>query len=243
MDLKEIEYHILNIIEDGKSPVGSNLLASKLKGLGDNVSAPTVGRKLADLEAAGLLVSVERKGRLLSEKGKEVLYRHHLMQNLHDAAKSVTSILDHSGQADIKKMIDLIMTRQALERTAAFLAAQYASPTEIETICTYGEILDSMLKDDHAAHSKNNQATMGRLFHETIAKAGKNELLASIIHLVNQDIAARDFLVILLEQTNYSFGLGHADIAKAIRNRDPEKAAELAAEHTQKIADALKKLL
>lgn len=243
MVLTDLEYNLLNIIEDSVSPMGSNALALKLRGQNITVSAPTVGRSLASLEGEGLLISVENRGRVISEEGKSVLYRHHLQQNLSNAAQNVVKILGSSGHADIKKLIDVVMTRQSLEKKAAWLAAQNATAEEITTICTYGDILDSMLKDVHDSHSKNHQATMGRLFHETIAKASKNEVLSAMIHLVNQDIAARDFLVVLLGQTNYSFGLGHAAIAKAIKNRDPERAMLLSEEHTQKIMDALSLLL
>ncbi|MCD8164518.1 MAG: FCD domain-containing protein [Synergistaceae bacterium] len=244
MALTDLEYNLLDIIEGSASPLGPNALALKLKGREITVSAPTVGRCLASLEEAGYLISVENRGRIISEEGRSVLYRHHLQQNLSDAAQNVVDILGSSGSANIQKLIDVVTTRQALERKAAWLAAKNATAEEITTICTYGDILDTLLKDIHDSHGKNHQAAaMGRLFHETIAKAGKNEVLAAMIHLVNQDIAARDFLVVLLEQTNYSFGLGHAAIARAIKNRDPELARALAEEHTQKILDALSLLL
>ena len=241
--LTDLEYNLLDIIEGSASPLGSNALALKLKGRGITVSAPTVGRCLASLEEAGNLISVENRGRIISEDGRSALYRHHLQQNLSNAAQNVVDILGISGSANIQKLIDVVTTRHALERKAAWLAAKNATAEEITTICTYGDILDTLLKDVHDSHGKNHQAAMGRLFHETIAKAGKNEVLAAMIHLVNQDIAARDFLVVLLEQTNYSFGLGHAAIAKAIKNREPELALALAEEHTQKILDALYLLL
>ena len=74
--LTDLEYNLLNIIEDSVFPMGSNALALKLRGQNITVSAPTVGRSLASLEGEGLLISVENRGRVISEEGKSVLYRH-----------------------------------------------------------------------------------------------------------------------------------------------------------------------
>ncbi|MCF0247253.1 MAG: FCD domain-containing protein, partial [Synergistes sp.] len=234
--------NILSIIENRESPAGSNSIAAELKAREIDVSAPTVGRCLANLENAGYLIPSKNKGRVISDDGRRVLAHAALHQNLNEAAENVKGILSE-GSADIKKLIDVLLVRQALEGKSAALAAQNATTEEIASIVTYAEILDTVLQDVNDSRGKNYQETMGRLFHETIAKAAKNEILAASIHLINQNVATRDYLIMLLDKTDYSFGLGHSAIANAIKKRDSEEAKALAEAHLQKVVDALYKLM
>ena len=239
---KDIEYQILSIIENSDAPLGSNALSSMLKNKGISASAPTIGRILSVLESQGYLQLVGKKGRVLSESGKNALSRLHLKDELENAASDLVNILTRSDSNDIRKLIDLMTVRKVLEREASFLAALNATDSELNTIATYAGILDSVMKEPRTKTGLHHVADMGRLFHESIAKAGRNEILYAIIHLVNQDIAARDYLFILLEKANYSFNTGHMKILNAMKRRNPEEAAESAAEHLDVVIDALIKL-
>lgn len=238
----DIEYQILSLIENSDTPLGSNALSSMLKNKGIRASAPTIGRALSILESQGYLQLIGKKGRVLSESGKNALSRMHLKEELENAASNLVNILTRSDSHDIRKLIDLMTTRRVLEREASFLAALNATDSELNSISTYAGILDSVMKGGPSKTDLHHVAGLGRLFHESIAKASRNEILYAMIHLINQDIAARDYLFILLEKTNYSFNTGHIKILNAMKRRKPEEAALAAAEHLDTVITALMKL-
>lgn len=239
---KDIEYQILTIIENSDTPLGSNALSAMLKNRGISASAPTIGRVLSVLESQGYLQLIGKKGRVLSELGKSNLLRLHFKEELENAASDLVNILTRSDSNDIRKLIDLMTTRKILEREASYLAALNAKDSELSIIETYAGILDSVMNENHTKPGLHHVADMGRLFHESIAKASRNEILYAMIHLINQDIAARDYLFILLEKANYSFSTGHMNILNAMKRRDPEEAAAAASEHLDIAITALKKL-
>jgi len=239
---KDIEYQILSLIENSDTPLGSNALSAMLKNKGINASAPTIGRILSVLETQGYLTLIGKKGRILSESGKNTLSRMHLKEELENAASDLVNILTRSDSNDIRKLIDLMTARKVLEKEASYLAALNATDSELNTIATYAGILDSVMKESHTKTGLHHVADMGRLFHETIAKASRNEILYAIIHLINQDIAARDYLFRLLEKANYSFNTGHMKILNAMKRRNPDEAAAAAAEHLDVVVNALLRL-
>lgn len=239
---KDIEYQILSLIENSDTPLGSNALSSMLKNKGIKASAPTIGRALSVLESQGYLQLIGKKGRILSEAGKNALSRLHFKEELENAASDLVNILTRSDSNDIHKLIDLMITRKVLEREASYLAAIHVTDSELNTIETYAGILDSVMKGKHSEKDLRHVASLGRLFHESIAKASRNEILYAMIHLVNQDIAARDYLFILLEKTNYTFNTGHIKILNAMKRRNPEEASATAAEHLDMVINALTKL-
>ena len=141
----DIEYQILSLIENSDTPLGSNALSSMLKNKGIRASAPTIGRALSILESQGYLQLIGKKGRVLSESGKNALSRMHLKEELENAASNLVNILTRSDSHDIRKLIDLMTTRRVLEREASFLAALNATDSELNTISTYAGILDSVM--------------------------------------------------------------------------------------------------
>jgi len=129
-------------------------------------------------------------------------------------------------QLDKQQVRELYALREALEGTAARLAAQHASPDEITVM---HELLErSSPLDDPAAIAQTN-----RIFHQSIHDAAHNRYLAQALRQLADSLA-------LLPGTTYeapgrseAAQQEHLDILAAIEGRDADKAETLARLHIQ----------
>jgi len=129
-------------------------------------------------------------------------------------------IIDLSKQ----QVRELYALRETLEGAAARLAAQHASPAEIEAM---GELLQAC----RAAGQAQEIARLNLLFHQTIQDAAHNRYLAqALLHL-------SDSLALLPGTTFEAPGRAasaheeHEAIVEAIAARDPDRAEHLARHH------------
>ena len=202
MEDKDLEFQILEIVNAAGSPAGSHYLAQALADRDITVSAPTAGRFLVALEKEGYLEQVKRRGRLLTQKGSIRLEE---LRSEREQSDTARELIDRLNRPDISILLEQVETRLALEKEAARLAAIRASDHEIRLIETYAELLDEVLEDSPHHHSLFHQATIGRQFHEAVADASKNQILAISLRLINKDLALRDILVRLRKMNGYVF--------------------------------------
>jgi GntR family transcriptional repressor for pyruvate dehydrogenase complex len=127
-------------------------------------------------------------------------------------------------------LIDLVEAREAIEVTAAMLAAERAGDEEIETLMglvrEMGDLLDSpgeYVEKDFA-------------FHVMVVEASRNEVLRELFSTI-QDILMVQLRKImeLYGVTRESYGY-HRKIASAIADKDGQAAAEAMRDHFRKVA-------
>lgn len=130
-------------------------------------------------------------------------------------------------QLDKQQVRELYALREALEGTAAGLAAQHASPAEISAM---QELLDDPVG---IAGSSASVAQTNRMFHQSIHEAAHNRYLAQALVQLADSLA-------LLPGTTYeapgrteAAQAEHQGILAAIAARDAEKAELLARQHIQ----------
>jgi DNA-binding GntR family transcriptional regulator len=130
-------------------------------------------------------------------------------------------------QLDKQQVRELYALREALEGTAARLAAQHASPDEIMVMHELLERSRSMLGDPVAIAQTN------RIFHQSIHDAAHNRYLAQALRQLADSLA-------LLPGTTYegpdrseAAQQEHVDILAAIEERDADKAETLCRLHIQ----------
>jgi DNA-binding GntR family transcriptional regulator len=119
---------------------------------------------------------------------------------------------------------ELYALRETLEGAAARMAAQHASPAEIETM---HELLDA----GRAAEEPREIARLNLLFHRAIQDAAHNRYLGQALVQLSDSLA-------LLPGTTFEVPgrpeVAHAEhmaVVAAIESRAPEKAEELARHH------------
>jgi len=134
---------------------------------------------------------------------------------------------------DQKKLDDLIETRFTLESQTAFLAAQRATPTDIETL---QEIYTDMT---HALDNPKRYLELDLQFHLTIAQATQNSVLCNLLEMIRTYL--KQSIWDLLNTPTYAKSLkiiklslkGHQKILQAIQANQPENARQSMITHIQ----------
>lgn len=125
------------------------------------------------------------------------------------------------------EVLELYAMREILEGSAARLAAQHASPAELDALADLASIFEEQ------AHDLGKMAQVNRAFHDAIFRAARNRYLNSSAEELQDAIA-------LLGPTTFSVSgrpplamAEHRDIVEAVTQRDAERAEALARSHIQ----------
>lgn len=135
------------------------------------------------------------------------------------------------SRLDYQEIMELYDMRIVLESNAARFAATHASDAEIFS-------LNEIMKRFEAATTPADQARHNRSFHNALAYAAHNRFLLKSLN------SLRDSMM-LLGKTTYELPKRakevineHRAIVQAITDRNPEKAAEVAAYHIREAQKA-----
>ena len=138
---------------------------------------------------------------------------------------------------DIAEVLELYAMREILEGAAARLAAEHASPPEIDAL----RDIEAALID--ASDEASEMARLNRAFHEAICRAARNR------YLDNASRELQDWIT-LLGATTFSVGgrpstshKEHLAIVGAIAARDGDKAEKLARAHIREALRCRLKLM
>ena len=136
----------------------------------------------------------------------------------HEARRGlVIAKLDH------QMVMELYALREALEGTAARLAARHAADFEIN-------VLEQMIRDEEALTEPKRLHEHNRLFHEALFRSAHNRFLLRAIGTVRDSV--------MLLKTTFSLpgrpasaAVEHGSIVAAIARRDADEAEKVAREH------------
>lgn len=126
-------------------------------------------------------------------------------------------IMDHTSAEE------LLQARQLIEPAVTALAAQYASPSEIEKI--HG-LLSSMEKEFRRGLIQDYKEK-DTAFHLTIAASSHNRVLTRVVQAIRELLPAVIFKAFGESRTLQASAMGyHRRIFESIRNRDPNRARQ-----------------
>jgi DNA-binding GntR family transcriptional regulator len=140
-------------------------------------------------------------------------------------------------ELDASMIAELYAVREALEGTAAALAARHASEGEIMTL---KQIAD---RDRSLAQDPERLASNNRLFHETLYRSAHNRYLLKTLKALYESMAmvrtastySKQRIQLTIEQ--------HQALVEAIEQQDAKRAEELARAHTRAAGKARLALL
>ncbi len=142
--------------------------------------------------------------------------------------QNATKILENKELAIViskpENISELVLSRYTLEPQLCALAAENATEEEIERLFELLDIMENN-KEKHALIS------YGSLFHQTIAEISHNRILYDFCISISSELRG---LRLLEDLTLDKFIKGledHKNIAKAIKERDGEKARSLMISH------------
>lgn len=219
------KFHVLEIIQNSKIPVGASHVRNELAKLGIEISEATAGRLLIELDEEGLTRRDGYKGRVLTKFGFLELKHLEMQHDRMEYGEEFFKILD--GKTE-KELIDVLIARRAIEREMARLAAQNLTP-EIEQ--EMKEIIELQQRDAE----KYNTSQYNILFHKLIARAADNKVLETMLLMIRQDAQLASALEFIRKKVNSSIVVEHKKIMEAIISRKPDAAEEAMTDHIENL--------
>ena len=207
----ELDFAILESLHSHGQPVGSGTLHYALSKRGDKLSAPTIGRKLRDLEQRGLVAKVSVEGRVLTAAGQKLLRKLTVERQLESSGEALLKLLKRSGRKDI---IDQLVARRVIETETAALAAVNATAQQIKVLEKFIEQGD---------------------FHDTIAEASGNSVLAAMVILLRSQIWLNQIIAAIRAKVGGRLAVDHEEIISAIKGRKPDLARKAMEQHLNKL--------
>jgi GntR family transcriptional repressor for pyruvate dehydrogenase complex len=171
-------YEILTILDEKLEPLGSGQLSQFMYTKGFSISEATVGRILSQLDKKNITEKLGFQGRVITEVGREKLIQMRSVQQRRKFGDQFIEILESRKEKDL---LDILIARKAIERELARLAALYSTEAEIK-------LLEAVLAEQQEfSAQKQLTAEHDVKFHQTIALAGKNKVLAAAMDLIRHD--------------------------------------------------------
>jgi len=212
---------IMNLIKNNKLKPGDKLppereLAEKL-----SISRGTLMEAFRVLESRGLIKSKPGGGRYIRE----------IRKNGHNNTENIILSLEKSS------ILELLEAREMFEVKIAKIAAQRATPEDIELI---EEALNKINEEEVLKHGKEMESDTE--FHLAIASASHNFVFVNIIKLhldLLKETRGKTWKITGRREKQYQ---EHQAILQAIKEHNTKKAEEAMLEHLRNVREVLVKI-
>ncbi|MCI0621835.1 MAG: FCD domain-containing protein [Acidobacteria bacterium] len=221
-----LDYFILGCLGESDQPVGSGSLFYLSNEQGQTISAPTIGRRLRDLEQRGLVEKVSVEGRILTPAGRSILEKLKQDRRIEVSAQEFLHLLKRDSRSDI---IDQLAARRVIESETSALAASNGSVEIIER-------LEELIERQRALVAQGKMAVEEDIgFHETIAEASGNKVLAGMAHLLRSQKQLNYVVAAIRAKVHTRFVVDHEEILQAIKARKSTLARQAMEHHLDKL--------
>lgn len=228
-----VEYFVLKIMNESDGPLGAGAVGEKLAEQNISISEAGIGRFLRTLRQGGLLDRVGYQGHVISESGKNRLIKLEESRNVGEALKLM---LSQTGPLKDHNLVDILIARRALEREAAYQAALNATEKEIAN-------LEKIVYSQYQEMEKNKgYAELSSSFHQEIIKISHVPILRILYDFLGLTVQLQDFFIDTFKMFKEPLNVSHEKVFFAIRDRAPERAADLMGEHLTVVINNAKKL-
>ena len=223
---QDLDYAILRTLQSSRQPMGSWSLYYLLREQGHDVSAPTIGRKLRDLERLNLLGKSTVEGRIITPAGMRLLRKAANEEQSRARADKLLKALDGRTRKDI---IDQLTVRRIIEVESAGLAALHASRASITKL---EEIIRKQKKS-----IKEGRMGVGEDvgFHEALAKASGNKIISTTVHLLRSQEWMNYLVTEIRTKVGTSLAVDHQKIISALKTRNSSLARKAMERHLNEL--------
>jgi len=148
-------------------------------------------------------------------------------------AEGFVQVIPYRGvvvaEPSVDELADLCVVRDVLEALAARLAAQSATDMELAAFEELAqEFEEAVAREDIPAMVESNHR-----FHEAIWSASRNRVLAQQLRQLRDRIFSHQTTTFTLPDRRKAAVAEHRAILEALKDRDPDRAAEAARRHFQ----------
>ena len=221
-DKEMLEYELLNQLADEARPKGAVTLSLLLKGKGIEVSGATVGRMLSRFDYQGFTARHRFQGRVLTDEGSKWLSAQKIRMHLEEVSSKLYSSIDAESK---ENLINVLIARRGIERESARLAALNATQEDISNL---SEVYSLQAKD---ALEGISSAEKDVIFHQSIARASKNNVLAAAYDFIWQNGRFSPVMEYIRSSVGGVISVEHKKILKALIERNPDEAEKCMVEH------------
>ena len=221
---EHVRKQLESALRRGDYEPGDRLPSERELGEMFGVSRVSVREAVSALKAVGLINVQQGRGSFVSAPPPE------------SYAGSFSRWLEaHRGE-----VMELLAVRGALDELAAGYAAEHAGPRELKAV-----------KAAHAAFAKAARNpgvdvdTLEQLdiaFHESLAAAGKNSLLADLLHDLNHHLSTSRRAALSLESRRTKSANEHLRILEAVEAARPDQARTRARKHLDAARQTLEEM-
>ena len=221
-DKEMLEYELLNLLTDMDNPMGAFRLSLLLKDKDMDVSGATVGRMLSGFDYRGYTAKHGFQGRVLTGEGIKRLAELTSRRRLEEVSSEFISSVDAESKSNL---IDVLIARRGIERESARLAALNATDEDIRNL---SKVYTVQAKDAAVGMiSADNDV----LFHQSIARASKNRVLAAAYDFIWQNGSFSPVMEYIRSSVGGVIAADHKKILDALMERNPDEADKCMAEH------------
>jgi len=221
-------FQALSIVAESTEPVGAWQLRHALLDRGIQVSEATCGRLLRSMEDAGYVESRGRKGRSITARGKRVIteWREKLARDRTQMALVASlSIQNHD------ELMEVLIARRAIESDVAALAAERATPDEIDTLRQTISEQQIVLDSGSSAIDQNTA------FHLGLARAAKNKVLIAALELIYQHPDVMRAFEYIRAKVGSEMVEDHRRIIHAVARRSPAASRRAMERHITSVIE------
>lgn len=233
------DYIILKSISDSNIPLGAHKILSRLAEEGYSLSLSTVGRLLNDLENKGL-IQKEKKGRSITDSGKEYISKFDIMNKSASYHEKVHGYADHTKE---KQLNDYLDARKMVEKEAIALAVKNMTDEDVKKLIDIFnaevEALNANTEDLSINDVIKANAKLDYDFHILIIKASKNLHLMNFYEMLGFSERAQGIYAFMVGIRLH----GHGRIVKAIKERDIDAAVAAVDLHIEEVREETMKYI
>ncbi len=206
---------VLQLLSEVDRPTGASVIHEHLLNQGFQLSEPTVGRLLRELDRRGYTTAEGRLGRLLTASGREQLQ---LLEDRTSRNRNARQLMDALRADTLTDIINVVLARRGIEREMARAAALKATPAELEAL------------REHDRAIRRGETEEG--LHHLLAPAAHNPVLESVYLLITHDPDVSRLVEELMQAKGRMFDLPfNKRLIDAIAKHDPEAAEAAVIEH------------
>lgn len=230
--MNELDLAILEGIARTGVPIGQGALSLLIRKQGISTSTPTVGRKLQELEDAGLVRKVSVEGRVITDSGLQVLGELKADAQLRESAERLLETLKRDDKSYI---FDLLRSRMIIESETAALAAQKATITQIR-------LMESIVSSQAKKIAEGELGVEEDVsFHSEIAQSSGNLILHSLVGVLRNHQRYNLIITSMRAVVGTKLVVEHTAILDAIKARSPESARDAMRSHLESLINDLNK--
>lgn len=222
----QLTHWILDILRSDGQPLGAGSLGYLLQKRGSSISAPTIGRKLRDMEQQGLLQKIGVDGRILTAAGKNLLAQLDREHHIEASAQQFLKLLKRNSRKDI---VDQLVARRTIEAETAGLAADRVSTAGIKK-------LEAIVEKQRAVVDSGESGVEEDIkFHTLIGELSENPILSAMVRLLRSEGWLNHVMVAIRSRVGTRFVVDHEEILKAIRARNASAARQAMEGHIDRL--------